>query len=309
MMDVSVIMPTWNRPQFLPAAVRSVLEQTVAVSELLIADDGSDAPTRELLEGFARLPRVRVLFRSHCGNPAEVRNAAIREASGRYIAFLDSDDLWEPMKQQLQLEALRARPECRWSFTSSRCIDVYDRPIELPGTALRRRRAGSLVDSLATFETRVALPAVLVERTLLTKVGLFDEGMGCYDDYDMYVRLAEASDAATIPEPLVKVRQHGAHFSRDNRFAALSARAKFLARAIRLAHEPAVRSRLRRMHALDIAQLARLAAMAGDADGAASKLLSSLRIGWRMPRWWLNAARAQSHLMGHSFKRMMMRPR
>jgi len=305
MMDVSVIMATWNRPQLLRATLESVMGQTHKSTELVIADDGSDAPARAVLEEYAAMPGVRVLWRSHCGNPAEVRNAAIRETSGRYIAFMDSDDIWHAEKLARQLASLRERPECRWSYTASTCIDAQDRPITFHDNS--QPRATPLLESLATFATGVALPTVLVERTLLFQAGLFDESLGCYDDYDLYVRLAAHSDAVAVPEPLVKVRQHGAHFSRGNSYAALCAREKFLGRAIGMVRKPQVRAQLQRMRAINLAQLAYLSAISGDSRAARSRLRGSLANGWSAPRWWLNAARAQSQLWSQRLHRALGR--
>lgn len=307
--DVSVVMPTWNRAQFLPAAIDSVLAQTLPAREIIIADDGSDSPTRTLLEKYAAMPRVRVLWLSHCGKPGAVRNAAIREASCRYIAFADSDDVWHEEKLESQLAVLRGRPECRWSYTASTCIDEQYRPVITRGDPERSPAAGSLLESLALLETGVALPSVLAERALLFAAGLFEESFGCYGDYDLWVRLAAISNVAVVPLPLVKVRLHDKHFSRGDRYAALSGRERFLARALGLVPAPAVRAQLRRMRAINLAQLAGLAANAGDDRVAAFRLRDSLVNGWSVPRWWLNAARAQSQLWSLRVRRILARQR
>ena len=89
---VSVIVPTYNRLKYLRAAVASVYAQTFTAWELVIADDGSDAETRSYLQSLTDSARVKILWRAHCSVPAVVRNAAIAEATGAYVAFLDSDD-------------------------------------------------------------------------------------------------------------------------------------------------------------------------------------------------------------------------
>jgi len=114
MPGVSIILPTFNRTRFLTAAVESVMAQTYADWEMIIADDGSGEQTRDYLRAL-RDPRIRVLWLEHCGNPARVRNAGIEAAGGRYLAFLDSDDLWAPTKLQRQLAAMGLRPSSRWS--------------------------------------------------------------------------------------------------------------------------------------------------------------------------------------------------
>src|SRR5689334_2783621 len=121
---VSVVIPTYNRLAFLREAVDSVLAQTFRDWELIIADDGSTDGTPEAMARLAD-PRVRVISLEHSGNPGRVRNAAIALARGRYVAFLDSDDWWEREKLSLQVEALRTRPSCLWSYTGIRRVDEY----------------------------------------------------------------------------------------------------------------------------------------------------------------------------------------
>src|ERR1700722_5103184 len=99
--SVSIIMPTFNRMEFLPAAIQSVLAQSLADWELLIADDGSDEETRAYLKSLDD-PRIKLLFRPHTGRPALISNGALRAARGHYVAFLDSDDVWLPGKLQAQ---------------------------------------------------------------------------------------------------------------------------------------------------------------------------------------------------------------
>jgi glycosyltransferase involved in cell wall biosynthesis len=254
-LDVSVVMPTWNRPELLRLSIESVLAQTSGFRELIVADDGSDAPTRALLEEFAARPRVRVLWRQHRGNPGAVRNAGIHEASGRYIAFADSDDLWHAEKLERQFAALRAEPQCRWCYSASRLIDAQGQPIALPANAMRLFRGGNLVETLALLETDVPLPSVLAERELLLEAGLFEESLGCYEDYDLWTRLAALSPACVIPDVLVDVRVHDAHFSRGDSNASLSGREMFLGRALRLVRSPDVRRNVLKMRTLTRARL------------------------------------------------------
>ena len=117
---VSVILPVRDRIAFLRTAVDSVFSQTHTDWELVIADDGSGPETRDYLRRLELDPRVRVLWREHTGNPAAVRNTALRAARGRYVAFLDSDDAFEPRKIELQLAALAERPRCRTPASSAR---------------------------------------------------------------------------------------------------------------------------------------------------------------------------------------------
>ena len=109
---VSIILPTFGRLEYLRPTVASVYRQTLRDWELIVADDGSDAETRGYLRTLEADSRVRLLWLTHTGIPAIVRNAALREARGEYVAFLDSDDLWAPDKLSRQVTLLRSRPSC-----------------------------------------------------------------------------------------------------------------------------------------------------------------------------------------------------
>jgi glycosyltransferase involved in cell wall biosynthesis len=121
---VSVIVPTFNRLQYLRPALESVFAQTLTDWELLIADDGSSSPTKEYLETLIEPGRTSVFFFEHTGNPSKLRNVALREARGEYVAFQDSDDLWLPRKLEMQIGSLRCHPTRSWSHTKYVFIDA-----------------------------------------------------------------------------------------------------------------------------------------------------------------------------------------
>lgn len=301
--DVSVVMPTWNRPHYLRDSIDAVLAQDVPIRELLIADDGSSAPTRLLLEEYAARPGVRVLWREHCGTPAAVRNAAIGAAAGRYIAFADSDDLWQPGKLRAQLAALDAQPSCRWCFTSWSSVDGEGRALPaIPVPDYRQITRDNLLELLARLAIPVALPSVLVERALLVEAELFEESLRCYEDYDLWVRLAARAPAAVVAEPLVRVRWHDLRFSRGAPLAQLRSRARYFERAERLVRG-ATRAGLRRLRALDEARIAGLAARAGE-SGTRELLRGSFAAGWGSPRWWLLAMQAHWRLWTRRARRV-----
>ena len=104
---VSVIIPTFNRLGFLKEAVESVEKQSCRDFELIIVDDGSTDSTGGYLKGFP----AKYIRLEHSGFPGRVRNAGAKAAEGKYLAFLDSDDLWEPEKLARQIEYLAANPK------------------------------------------------------------------------------------------------------------------------------------------------------------------------------------------------------
>jgi glycosyltransferase involved in cell wall biosynthesis len=121
---VSVVLPTFNRLEYLRPAVESVFAQTFTAWELLIGDDGSEAETLDYLAALAARPRVKVLRFRHTGNPAVVRNATMREARGEYIAFPDSDDLRPQGHLALRSITLEAGRSDRGPHPGS-CVDAH----------------------------------------------------------------------------------------------------------------------------------------------------------------------------------------
>ncbi|MGH7451509.1 MAG: glycosyltransferase family 2 protein, partial [bacterium] len=113
---VSVIIPTFNRLKYLKEAVASVFAQTYAHWELIVVDDGSTDDTLHYVSTLDD-PRVRLVSETHSGNPARMRNVGVAHARGEYVAFLDSDDLWESDKLAVQLEYLHTCRGYRWCYT------------------------------------------------------------------------------------------------------------------------------------------------------------------------------------------------
>jgi glycosyltransferase involved in cell wall biosynthesis len=284
--DVSVILPAFNRLEFLKLAILSVFAQTHPSWEIVIADDGSDPQTRTYLHSISG-PRVRVILLQHCGNPSRVRNAGIAGASGRYLAFLDSDDLWAPSKLQKQIEALRARPECRWSYTACDRIDQHGQP--LGGTwQIPPPRGGWIFEPLLRLEVAIAMPTVVAERDLVNEIGGFDEEQLFGEFHDLCLRLALKSEAAALPEPLCSIRAHQEHYSAD-RIAAHASWIRLYRKMEGLSANPATRAFCEHKRMERFLQLARLQRAKGEYRAALGTLGSGLKFSWRHPHWWFGA--------------------
>ena len=288
---VTIVMPTYDRLEFLPATVESIFTQTFRDWELVVADDGSSAPVVEYLHSLLRRERVRVLWREHTGSAGKTRNAALEHARAPLVAFIDSDDVWAPRKLEKQLAMLRAEPACGWSYSAFVLVD--EQGVPLPSERSRRWTAlhGHVFDETVRGAISIRSPSVVVARTALVReVGGFDEALDCAEDYDLWTRLALRSPISLVDEPLVHVRTHpsnsgrkigSAYVARDYSLRKLSARLNGRARAI------ADRERSRNA-------LARAAALAahGDRWTSLAPVASSIRFSWRYSRWWYGAARA-----------------
>jgi len=282
-----VILPTFNRSDYLRSAVESVFAQTFDDWELVIADDGSTEETRAYLRGLPA-PRVRTLWLSHSGNPARARNAGIAVAAGRYLAFLDSDDVWAPTKLEKQTKAMAAHAGRGWSYTGCDRIDEDGRPLDRVPTSKRPTPDGWILEPLLTLELSIAMPTVVAERTLVTRIRGFDERQRFGEFHDFCVRLAMRSEVVSLGEALCSVRSHRQHYSGD-RIAARESWDDLYRKMAALAPNDRVRSRCRRLRADASLDLASLRERNGDYRGVWRTLAKASAFSWRYPGWWLGA--------------------
>jgi glycosyltransferase involved in cell wall biosynthesis len=293
---VSVILPTYERPEFLRQAVASVQAQSWTDWELIISDDGSGLDTASLLDQFSREPQVRVIRSSHQGNPGAVRNRALREARGEYVAFIDSDDLWLPPKLEEQLARLRASRDCQWSYTEFIRINQDGVSVDYERNPHRNLQEGWIFNQLLELRFGIAMPTVMVKRDLLETVGGFDELQGLHEDYELWLRLALLSPVRVLKQPLACVRRHSSHFSSTG-VPSLEARRRVLDKMEQLVTESQHRAILRTERARAAAALAVLHAASGKRATTLRTLVSSLRYSWRSGAWYASACRALAHLV------------
>jgi len=287
---VSIVVPTFDRLEYLRPAIDSVFAQTWPDWDLIIADDGSGDELRAYLRDLESRPRVKVVWLAHRGVPAAVRNAAIREATGTHVAFLDSDDLWAPRKLEQQLARLRARPGCRWSYTAFRRVDRAGVPLAAERTRRFDPHEGDIFEQLVAHTAELRTPTVLVERALLLDAGGFDEDLPSAEDYDLWMRLALRSPVALVAEPLVDVRRHDRNYS-DDWATAFAGRDRSLAK-LSTAVDPARRALLLRERARNGAKLVAEHARRGERLQALGAFVGSAPYAWSYPEWWWRALRA-----------------
>jgi glycosyltransferase involved in cell wall biosynthesis len=194
---VSVVIPTWNRFPLLAEAVESVRAQSFRDFELIVVDDGSEDETPLL----AKEPDIRYLRIEHSGMPGAVRNRGVEAASGKYIAFLDSDDLWRPNKLALQVPALEASGR---SLLHSRELWLRgERGVSQKGQ--RHTREGDIFSD-ALWKCTIGPSTVLMERGLFEELGGFDETLEVAEDYEFWLRLTSRYQVAYLDEALTVKR-------------------------------------------------------------------------------------------------------
>ena len=213
MAAVSIITPAWNAAAYIRETIASVRAQTMRDWEWLVVDDGStDDTTAVVTHAAASDGRIRLLRQANAG-PSAARNLAMREASGAFFTFLDSDDVWQPQFLEVQLSVFGAYPG-----TDLVTATAWNRGGPFDGQPTRPPLDGcpplSLEDMIRD-ETSVFIMTVF-RRTVFDTIGGFDESQWTSEDYDFWLRAAEARFVfRRNPEPLAWYRVRGESLSRQ----------------------------------------------------------------------------------------------
>ncbi len=195
MADISVVIPTFNRGRMLKEAVDSVRRQTADNYELIVVDDGSTDGSTQFLD---RHPDIRCIRQDRRGVSA-ARNAGIAAANGRFLAFLDSDDLWQPQKLAIQWQFFQQHPTARICQTD----EIWIRNGRRVNPKNRHQKRSGMIFEPSLALCLVSPSAVMIARSLLDQVGRFDETLPACEDYDLWLRIAWREPIYLIPEPLI----------------------------------------------------------------------------------------------------------
>jgi glycosyltransferase involved in cell wall biosynthesis len=193
---VSVIIPTYNRGYCIAQCLRSVLGQSFTDFEIIVVDDASSDDTRAQVAAVAD-PRIRFVAHETNRGGAVARNTGIRIAHGEFIAFLDSDDSWQPDKLAKQIEALRRLgPAWGMSYTWLSCVDDDGKENlrinpEIDGQCLHDMLVSNFIGSFSN---------IVVRRALLLEVGALDESFRSCQDWDLFIRLTRRAAVHCLRE-------------------------------------------------------------------------------------------------------------
>ncbi len=202
-MDVTVVIPTRDRPDLLALTLQTVLWQESVQTEILVVDDGEQPGTAELVRQVGD-SRVRLLRNNDPHGVSGARNMGIAASRGEWIAFLDDDDLWAPRKLAAQL-AVADTSGAAWVYAGDVTVDeelrvVAGAPPPPPTTVITDLRRHNAVPAGSSN--------VVVRRDLLDAVGTFDPELRTSEDWDLWLRLAAKSAPACVRQPLVALRTH-----------------------------------------------------------------------------------------------------
>jgi glycosyltransferase involved in cell wall biosynthesis len=211
--DVSVVIPYYNREKYIDQAVQSVLAQTLKPLEVIIVNDCSRESSRRYLDRYAETCRI-VDLDPNVGLAA-ARNEGIRRARGRFVAFLDDDDVWLPKKLEVQRRHMDEHPECvavhtaAWAFFLDQPDKLWSRDWPAPIT---------LAQAL-TNDYCVLIPTTLIRSKAVGALGGFDSGFRECEDRDFVIRCCAAGyRIESISQPLARIRREGHESLTHNRW-------------------------------------------------------------------------------------------
>ncbi len=194
-MQVSVIIPTYNRGQRLKKAIDSVLAQTHQDFELIVVDDGSDDNTAGLIGNY----NSDILYiRQENRGPAAARNRGIEKARYNILAFLDSDDWFAENKLATQIKAMGQKPSCLISHTN----EIWYRNGRILNQKRKHKKNSGDIFKQSLELCAVGMSTVMMRREIFERYGLFDEDLPCCEDYDLWLRVSAEQEFLLVEEPL-----------------------------------------------------------------------------------------------------------
>jgi len=203
MTDVSVVIPTRDRPALLAHTLKTVLWQEDVDAEVLVVDDGIGSDTGAVLDRVGD-SRVHLLRNSGPPGVSGARNSGIAAAKGHWIAFVDDDDLWAPGKLRAQL-SVAEEAGAAWVYAGDVTVDE---DLRVRGGAPPPAPEQMIGDLRKYNSVPAGASNVVVRRDVLDAVGGFDTELRTSEDWDLWLRLAATSLPASVPRPLVALRIH-----------------------------------------------------------------------------------------------------
>lgn len=202
MINISVIIPVFNREKKISRAINSVLDQTYKPLEIIVVDDGSIDKTANILRSYSG--KIKVIHQKNSGVSA-ARNNGIKNSSGEWIALLDSDDEWLPNKLQLEVDYINKNPNIKILQTEEIWIRNGK---QINPKKYHKKKAGDIFKK--SLELCLVSPsAVIFKRSLFDEIGDFDEELPVCEDYDYWLRTSLKYPVGLVNE--FGIKKYGGH--------------------------------------------------------------------------------------------------
>lgn len=182
MIEISVIIPTFNRVDLLSRAIDSVMSQTLPANEIIVVDDGSSENMERLLS--EKYPTV-VYVRQENKGVSSARNQGVRKSGNEWLAFLDDDDEWLPHKLEKQVQLLQSHPDAVLCHTEERWIRQGVRVNQMN----KHRKSGGWIYQKCLPLCAISPSSVLLRKSIFEEVGFFREDLPACEDYDMWLKI------------------------------------------------------------------------------------------------------------------------
>ena len=201
--DISVVIPTFNRRNLLKRAIYSVIKQTIEPREIIVIDNGSTDQTYQMVSSL--FPDINYFTEKKRGVSA-ARNKGIIESKSKWIAFLDSDDTWEPKKLEKQLEfSLLNQNKYRLIHTD----EIWYRNNKFLNQLNKHKKSGGDIFKNSLKLCCISPSSAFVNKQVFDDYGLFDENLEVCEDYDMWIRITSKEEVGFLDSPLVL--KYGGH--------------------------------------------------------------------------------------------------
>jgi glycosyltransferase involved in cell wall biosynthesis len=201
-MNISVVIPTYNRCELLKRALISVFSQTLLPTEVVVIDDGSTDGTNAMIG--TEFPEV-IYYRQENLGVSSARNLGIQHTTGDWLAFLDSDDEWLPEKLSRQTVALAANSESRICHTE----EIWIRNGIRVNPAKKYAKCGGWIFTQCLPLCAMSPSTVMIHRSVFADIGLFDTRLPACEDYDLWLRITANYPVLLIEEP--QIHKYGGH--------------------------------------------------------------------------------------------------
>ena len=195
-MNISVVIPSYNRKEFLKRSIDSAINQTKKPFEIIVVDDGSTDGTETMIKSDYDF--VKFIKQKNKGVSA-ARNIGIEVSIGEWICFLDSDDEWKKDKLEKQINAMKSNP----GYKFFHCNEIWIKNgIRINQKKKHKKYGGDIFDKCLDM-CRISPSSVMIDKTVFDEVGNFNENLVVCEDYELWLRICDKYRVFFIDEPLI----------------------------------------------------------------------------------------------------------
>ncbi len=207
---VSVIIPTFNCEDYIEEAIDSVLNQTYRKIEIIVVNDGSTDDTQEVLKKYGH--KIILINQTNAGAPF-ARNRGLEIARGKYITFLDSDDIWQKSKIEKQVYYLERNKNvglvyCDWDMLIKDNTGKFIHQDQSPAHSYVKYNTSGWIYNQLLFDSTLNTSCVMIRDSIIKKVGKFNTKYLSGQDYDYWFRISRLTQVYKLDEKLASYRQH-----------------------------------------------------------------------------------------------------